>query len=125
MKTRICNFCGIRKDISAYRKDTKGKEGYAVRCTLCKNAKKYGFTPSSLLKKEQKTFTIKPVSVNECRFTQLSKKYKSFWGLSSDKDGNARLQIFSNPVLTFRSDNVDDVIDLALRYTPQYSSVVS
>jgi len=37
---RVCNLCGIQKDISAYRKDSKGKLGFAVRCSACKELKR-------------------------------------------------------------------------------------
>lgn len=139
-RNRICRTCEEKKPLSAYRKDSKGRDGISVTCSACKNAKRkkhntiVSNAPEKVLSRHtphapikplsveqeaatthQKT-TIKPVSTGTIEDTlkKISEKYDSHYVISVSKDGKRLLHVQSNPARIYKGNSVEELLQMAI-----------
>ena len=111
---KICHTCQQAKELTEFHKDRTAKDGLASSCKICRNAAKRNTTKFTSVKLkepyEEKTFTI---SIDPYfAFAELIKKHHSFINLTINNSGKARLQIFSTPAISYKSDSLESLLFL-------------
>lgn len=139
MKT--CSKCGKEKDLSSFSRDNAKLSGYRSACKECINTEKRNKNALKIKVVEEKSEiergieetpqeVLPPIDifyggqilngkskieVKHNPFTILSElidKHHAFVNVSVNRNGKARLQIFSNPAISYKADSLDSLLEI-------------
>ena len=121
---RTCTKCSKAKPLSEYHNDSKGRDGKAAACKICRNSLKkptkamyrHIRTLDGALNKITSTEEITPDRQFSNIFEKLSAKYGSHYNISISKVGKCVLTTHGNPSHSWlgKNWNVEELVSSAL-----------